>query len=94
MLKIKQVFCMILIACMLTACGAPIDYAGKYYPTVGIVNQADQRSEKMCYEVSVGNVIWSIILIETIVMPIYFIGWSLWNPVGPKGANGCGIDAT
>lgn len=93
MMKIKQLISMILIATMLSACGTPIDYAGKHYPTVGVVNQADQKSEKMCYEVSVGNVIWSIILIETIVAPIYFVGWSLWNPVGPKGPNGCGIDA-
>ncbi len=94
MLKIKQLISMILIATMLTGCGTPLDYNGKEYPTVGFINRETQKSEKMCYEVSVGNVIWSIILVETIVAPIYFVGWSLWNPVGPKGEKGCGIDAT
>lgn len=88
----KRFIAMILIACMLTACGQPINYGGKEYPTYGLFNQDTAKSNKMCYEVSVGNVIWGIILIETIVAPVYFVGWSLWNPVGPKGPNGCGID--
>ncbi len=92
-MKFRKLISILLIATMLTACGQPINHNGKHYPTVGIVNQADQRSEKMCYEVSVGNVIWSILLIETVVFPIHFIGWSLWSPVGPKGEKGCGIDA-
>lgn len=92
-MKLKQFVVVALIISMLVGCGEPINYSGKHYPTVGIVNQASEKSEKMCYEISVGNVIWSIILIETIVAPIYFVGWSLWNPVGPKGVNGCGIDA-
>lgn len=89
----KRILISILLASVLSACGSPIDYNGKHYPTVGVVNSVDKQSEKMCYEVSVGNVIWSIILIETIVAPIYFVGWSLWNPIGPKSESGCGIDA-
>lgn len=91
----KKTFAFVAAASMmLAACGQPIDYQGKHYPTHGVFNEDAAKSKDMCYEVSVGNVVWSIILIETIVMPIYFIGWSLWNPVGPKSANGeCGIDA-
>lgn len=78
---------------LLAGCGRPIEYKGKEYPTHGVFNEDTAKSEKMCYEVSVGNVIWSIILVETIIAPVYFVGWSLWNPVGPKGPNGeCGID--
>ncbi len=66
----------------------------KNYPTYGFFNQSTDKSDKVCYELSVGNVVWSIILIETIVMPIYFIGFSLFNPVAVKGPEGCGIDAS
>lgn len=91
--KLKRFLTVAVVASMLTACGAPLDHNGKHYPTVGIVNMATEKSDKMCYEASIGNIIWSIILIETIVAPIYFIGWSMWNPVGPKGPAGCGIDS-
>ena len=85
----------ILASCLsLAACGHPIDVNGKHYPTYGIINADSSKSKDMCYEVSVGNVVWSVILVETVIFPIYFIGFSLFNPVGPKGANGaCGIDA-
>lgn len=88
----KRACILAVLACLLTACGVPLDYNGKHYPTVGIANTQD-RSEFMCYELSVGNTVWSILLVETVIAPVYFVGWSLWNPVGPKGPNGCGIDA-
>lgn len=89
----KRIIAAILIATMLSACGQPLNYGGKEYPTYGLINADNSKSDKMCYEISVGNVIWSILLVETIVAPIYFIGFSIQNPVGPKGPNGCGIDA-
>ena len=85
---------------LLTACGDPRNLPTgpkgeqKFYPTYGLFNENTAKSDKVCYEISIGNVVWSIILIETIVMPVYFIGWSLFNPVAVKGENGCGIDAT
>jgi hypothetical protein len=51
------------------------------YETVGIFNDKNPEIE---YEVIVGNVVWAIILFETIIAPIYFIGWSLQEPVGFK----------
>lgn len=36
------------------------------------------------YKISVGNVVWSIILVETIIAPVYFIGWSIKNPICKK----------
>jgi hypothetical protein len=34
------------------------------------------------YEVCWGNVFWSVILCETIVVPVILVGWYLWEPVG------------
>lgn len=90
----KSIAAVVAMSLMLAGCGHPIDYNGKHYPTYGIVNEDNSKSKDMCYSVSVGNVVWSIIFVETIIAPVYFVGWSLWNPTGPKDANGnCGIDA-
>jgi hypothetical protein len=84
-----------ILSCLaLAACGRPVEYNGKYYPTYGLFNENTNKSEQMCYEPSVGNIVLSVILIETVIMPIYFLGFSIFNPVGPKSATGsCGIDA-
>lgn len=84
----KKLFCILLAAVILTGCGTPqtftIDGKTKEYPTFGFVNESNNKSDKVCYEVSLGNIVWSILLIETIVMPVYFIGWSIYEPVAIK----------
>lgn len=88
----KKLIASVLIASMLAGCGHPLTTnvggAENTYPTYGLFNSDTSKSSKMCYEVSVGNVVWSIILIETVVFPVYFIGWSLFNPVRAKPENG------
>ena len=79
---------------LLASCGQPLNQDGKTYPTYGIANEQTSKSENICYEMSVPNVIVGIILVETFIVPIYIVGWDLYNPIGPKNVNGkCGIDA-
>lgn len=94
----KKLIALILIVSLLTACGRPMDITTatgtKEYPTYGLFNESSDKSKNVCYKVSVGNIVWSIILIETIVMPVYFVGFSLYNPTGPKVNGTCpGIDS-
>ncbi|PJB09480.1 MAG: hypothetical protein CO120_09845 [Gammaproteobacteria bacterium CG_4_9_14_3_um_filter_38_9] len=95
----KKLIAIIISASLLAACGNPasfkIEDKVKKYPTYGFFNSDTQKSEKICYEVSVGNVVWSIILVQTIVAPVYFIGFSLFNPVTIKNVDGTcpGIDS-
>ena len=78
----------------LTACGHPLETPTKTYPTYGYLNVDDNKSKNVCYEVSTGNIVWSVILSETIIAPVYFIGFDLFNPVSLKNAKGeCGVDA-
>jgi hypothetical protein len=42
----------------------------------------EKRNPKVHYKVVVGNVIWSVILFETVAVPIILIGWYLYEPVG------------
>jgi len=55
----------------------------KRYDSVGLFNTLN-KADHVCYSVIVGNAIWSIILVETVVFPVYFIGWSILEPVGLK----------
>jgi hypothetical protein len=54
------------------------------YDTYGITNKSEKKDPDIEYRVIVGNVVWSIILFETIIAPIYFICFSLYEPVGVK----------
>lgn len=69
---------------LLTACGNDKTINGKNYPTYGVFNEESHRDPAIAYEVSPGSVIWAIILCETIVFPVYIVGWDLWQPVHAK----------
>jgi hypothetical protein len=83
----KKFCAVILCIVMLTGlfgCGHPMKTSGKEYPTYGLFNESTKKSKNVCYEVSAGNVVWSIILVGTIAAPVYFVGFSLFNPVRMK----------
>ena len=42
----------------------------------------DEPEEGVHYELSGGNIFWSIVLLETIVVPVILLGKFLYNPVG------------
>jgi hypothetical protein len=50
----------------------------------GWANKEARYNDKVVYEVSLGNVIWSAIGFETIVLPIWLTGWQLFEPVKLK----------
>lgn len=52
---------------------------GKTYTTRGLING---KEEGVKYEVSTGNVIWTIITGGGLIGPVYFLGFSIWNPIG------------
>jgi len=58
---------------------------GKYtYQPYGLFDEDEKRNNNIEYEVSIGNVIWGVLLVETIVAPIVIFGWYLYEPVGKK----------
>lgn len=50
----------------------------------GLANEDLYKCEDIQYEMCFGNIFWSVVLIETVAAPIYFIGWSLYEPVKIK----------
>ena len=94
---IKQIFIfitMIFIVCMLTCCGDNKTIDGFEYTTYGLINENSKKNPNIEYRLIWGNVVWGCILSETIIAPIYFFGYSTFEPVGflsesekfPKGA--------
>lgn len=69
---------------LLSACGNDKTINGKNYQTYGVFNEDANKDDGIKYEVSAGSVIWAIILCETVVFPVYIIGWDLWQPVKTK----------
>jgi hypothetical protein len=56
---------------------------GTEYEPKGIVT-ADEKDKSIRYKASVGNVVWSVLLSGTIVVPVILCGWYLWEPVSVK----------
>lgn len=50
----------------------------------GWANSDARKNDKVIYELSAGNICWSIILSETVVVPVYLTGWKLFQPVRVK----------
>ena len=84
MKNIIAVLCVLLMLTLSMGCGDGKTINGEYHDTYGLFNEAENKDPDVCYSVIVGNIVWSIILIETVVMPVYFIGFSMYEPVGDE----------
>lgn len=81
MKKIFAAFMALILAVMLSGCANDVSVNGKTYPAFGIVNDDAQRDPNVKYQISFGSVVVAVLFLETIVVPIYVIGWDLWEPV-------------
>ena len=85
--KIKTVTAvsLIIVLCAIASgCGNTKVVNGVEYDTYGLMDKDEKKNEKIQYEIIWGNVIWGVILCETLIAPVYFFGFSLWEPVGVK----------
>lgn len=79
---------LIALSLMLSGCADPMTVNNETYESYGPLNEGANKSDKVCYRVVAGNVVWSIILIETIIAPIYFLGFSIMEPYKLKNPDG------
>jgi hypothetical protein len=79
---IVTLVCMISLLVASVGCGEGRAVNGKYCDTYGLLNKEELKCEGVQYKTIVGNVFWGIVFIETIFVPIYFFGFSLYEPVG------------
>ena len=79
----KKLFIILIAVCFLVAgCGSNFVANGVEYETYGLLNKEEVRKEGVRYKLIVGNVVWGIVLCETIIAPVYFFGFSLYEPTG------------
>ncbi len=50
----------------------------------GWANSEANKNDSIVYEVNAGNVFWSIIGCETIVVPVWLTGWQFYEPIRKK----------
>lgn len=67
----------------LGACADEKVIDGVRYETYGMFND-EKRNPNIQYEVSWGNVFWGWIGIGTLIMPLYFFGFSIKEPICKK----------
>jgi hypothetical protein len=82
------------LALALSACADSKTINGVTYEPYGLVTAGSKQNPNIKYNIVWGNVFWAVVLSETVVAPIYFVGWSLYEPVAavdpsaPKGSVG------
>ena len=73
------------IACIsLAACAQPKTIDGVQYRPYGLFNEQERKNPKIDYDVSIGSVVAAVIFCETVIVPIYVVGWDTMEPTGPK----------
>lgn len=72
---------LILITILLIGCADNKVIGGKEYVTYGLFNANEFKDPCIRYSLSKGNVVWGIVLFETVLVPVYMVGFSLWEPV-------------
>ena len=85
----KKLLVVLALALMLfgvLSCGTDRRINGKVCETYGIFNKDDVRCPNVRYCTIVGNVVWGILLLKTIVAPVYFFGFSIQEPCADQGA--------
>jgi len=85
--KFIGVMLIVILVFGMVACGDTKVIEGIEYDTYGLINKNDNRNPDVKYKIIIGNIIWSTILVGTIVAPIYFLGFSIYEPVRKKLPN-------
>lgn len=81
----KKTITALLLACLsLAACSNPRVLDGKVYDSYGFLNEQSLRSRNVCYSISPAAIILTIVFAETILVPIYFVGFDLFDPIRLK----------
>ena len=83
----KLIVLLLVVALLSIGCGDVKTIDGVTYDTYGVFTMNTDANPDIRYRLIIGNVVWSVLLCQTIVMPIYFVGFSLWEPIGRKDDN-------
>ena len=84
MKRIASLFLISSLMLLYTGCASNKTINGVEYNTYGVLDAADEKNPNIHYNVVWGNVVWGALLLPTIICPIYFWGFSMYEPTGPE----------
>ena len=94
-MKMKKFLTILMAVLILTSCASSktfnIDGEKTVVKPYGWANKQNRKFDNVVYEVSLGNVVWSILGFETIVVPVWLTGWQLYQPVRLKTPDEMGL---
>lgn len=80
----KKIIMALIATSLLVACSNNKTIDGVEYETYGLINKEDEKADSIKYKVCAGNVVWGALTFGTVIGPIYFFGFDLWEPVAKK----------
>ena len=69
---------------LLMSCASEQTIDGKQVEPYGLFNRDTKQDTSVMYDVSAGSAIVGIVFSETIIVPVYIVGWDLYQPVKAK----------
>ena len=80
----RYIIALCLTALFLSGCAHPVKQGSKTYVPYGVANEETKRDPNIKYEISAGSVFVAILFCETVIAPVYIVGWDLYQPVVEK----------
>ena len=77
----KKCIIFAILVVFIASCSTPMYYDGTKYNTYGIINANNEDRSNAEYQVVWGNVVWGVLLFQTIIAPVYFLGFDMYEPV-------------
>jgi len=76
----KKLLILLFSVVVLSSCAEEKNINGTVYKPYGLLNP-EVRVDSVQYSISPGSVICAIVFSETIIAPVYIVGWDLYEPV-------------
>lgn len=80
----KLALIILLVVSLVSGCADSEVICGKEVEPYGLFSM-EKKDDGVHYRTSWGDVFWGIVLVETIVVPIWLFGFELYQPVSPVG---------
>jgi uncharacterized protein YceK len=83
----KKIVTTLMVALALAGCSSPLTSGGRTYEPYGLFND-EKKSEQVCYETNTSDVVFGVLLVETIIVPVTTFGFDFKEPKRMKDSNG------
>lgn len=87
-----KILSLLMMLLLLTACGKPQTIQGHYCDTYGLLSNKPKDCLQYDYRTDIGSIVAAVIFSETIIVPIYCIGFDLKEPLPEKLQSKCALN--